>query len=169
MEEYCEVDLDPWLKWWNYLYESKCAIRPIWTQLFWVFIQSVQLPFWLDPDPSTPSELDIPFVGSGMVECLWPFLFVEPWFPEDPFEDEKGDIKPVFLMVELNEPMTASTCIILKSMCCFCDWWYVQKVSFQRFIEVYFFLPVNKKRHYCKFSNFIQQWFHSFIDSINTK
>jgi hypothetical protein len=35
-------------------------------------------------------------------------------FVDDPVaEDENGDIKPVFLMVELNEPITASTCIIL--------------------------------------------------------
>ena len=49
-----------------------------------------------------------------MAECLWCFLL--EGFEDDPVaEDENGDIKPVFLMVELNEPMTASTCIILDT------------------------------------------------------
>ena len=71
------------------------------------------IPFWLFPELSVPSDPKTPFVGTGTAECLWCFLLDEPWFPDDPVEDEKGDIKPVFLIVELKEPITASTCIIL--------------------------------------------------------
>ena len=71
------------------------------------------IPFKLLPDPSTLSEsAEKPLVGRGIAECLWCFLL--EGFDDDPVaEDENGDIKPVFLMVELNEPITASTCIIL--------------------------------------------------------
>ena len=84
-----------------------------------MILNVVNVPFWFVPEPSTPSELDVPFVGSCIAECLWPFLFDVPWLPDDPVEEENGDINPVFLMVELNEPMTASTCIILKAFLSF--------------------------------------------------